>query len=129
MIEFILPAMLCNKRCQTNVQKLEAHALGSLGYHSKAKHILGLLKDSNQLENTNLRTSAISNYKRELLSDPQNPPNKEMLSLLITSYQTLHQEHNLYSYYTGINLLYIVQLAKFIYPEEKSFTTIDIQES
>lgn len=128
MLTFIFPSLFHYHQCDITIKKLEAHAQGSLGNYDEATRILQHLTHSHTIEHTNLRTSAISNYKRQLFNNPQKSPNKEQVSTLIFAYQTLHQEHNLYSYYTGINLLYIVQLAKLLYPDEKAFATIDTQE-
>ena len=125
--EFILPAMYKNYKEKIQVQKLEAHTLGSLSQYNDAKHILSLLEDDSVIENINLRTSAISNHKRQLLSNPAKKHKKETFSLLIKCYQNLHRHHDEYSYYAGINLLYMVQLAKVLFPEDERFLSIDTQ--
>ena len=125
--EFILPAMFNNYREKIQVQKLEAHTLGSLSQYNDAKHILSLLKDDSIIENINLRTSAISNHKRQLLNNPAKKQKKETFLLLIKCYRNLHRYHEEYSYYAGINLLYMVQLAKILFPDDERFSSIDTQ--
>jgi hypothetical protein len=124
IVEFILPHLYVPYRSLIEVQKIEAHTLGSLNKHAEAKHILHLLVHESTIENINLRTSALSNHKRELFAS-QNPIDKESLFLLIQGYQDLHAMEGIYSYYTGINLFYMVVLAKILFPDEKIFQVID----
>jgi len=127
IIEFILPSLYVNYRKRTEVQKIEAHSLGSLEGYEEAKHILHLLIHHNTIENINLRTSALSNHKRELLSSKK-PIKKDELYLLIQGYQELHAINGIYSYYTGINLLYMVVLGKISFPKDERFTFIDTKK-
>jgi len=124
IVEFILPNLYVPYRSLIEVQKIEAHTLGGLNKHTEAKHILHLLVHENTIESINLRTSALSNHKRELFAS-QNPIDKESLSLLIQGYQDLHAMEGVYSYYTGINLLYMVILGQIRFPQERQFQQID----
>ncbi len=128
IVEFILPKLLYNYRCQTRVLKLEAHTLGSLENYGTAKHILSKLIHENVIENINLRTSAISNHKRDMLNGQNQEELKESLPLLIEHYTYTHKLDNIYSYYTGINLLYMVTLVQILFPKDKRYMTIDRQE-
>ena len=127
IVEFILPNLYVSYRQRTDVQKIEAHTLGSLQEYKEAKHILHLLIHHNTIENINLRTSALSNHKRELFAS-QEPLQKETLSLLIEGYQKLHTMEGIYSYYTGINLLYMVVLAQLTFPEDETFSSIELKD-
>jgi len=127
IVEFILPNLYRHYLLLPNVQKIEAHTLGSLGSYDEAKHILDILIHHNTIENINLRTAALSNHKRELFTS-QEPLQKEALSLLIEGYQKLHAMEGIYSYYTGINLLYMVVLAQLMFPEDEKFSSIEIKD-
>ena len=123
-VEFLLPNLFISYRQRTEIQKIEAHSRGSLGEHDEAKHILYRLVHENTIENINLKTSALSNHKRALLLKNR-PIQKEDITLLIEGYKNLHAMEGVFSYYTGINLLYMVKLAQLIFPEEKFFFEID----
>ena len=127
IIAFILPNLYMSHRQRTEVQKIEAHTLGSLNEYEEAKHILHLLIHHNTIENINLRTSALSNHKRELFAS-QKPIQKEELFLLIQGYQELHAMEGIYSYYTGINLLYMVVLGQKLFTNDERFTSIDTKK-
>jgi hypothetical protein len=124
IITFILPQLYANHRQRTQVQKVEAHAKGSLDEYTEAKCILHSLMHENIIENINLRTSALSNHKRELFSSIA-PIKKESLYLLIQGYQELHAIEGIYSYYTGINLLYMVVLGQILFLNDDKFNSID----
>lgn len=47
--------------------------------------------------------------------------------MLIQGYQELHAYNGIYSYYTGINLLYMVILGQICFHEETRFSTIDVK--
>ena len=125
IIENIIPNLLRNYYNLVEVQKIEAHSLGSLGDYKSAQYILSILIDKNIIENINLRTSALSNKKRELLD--RDKIDKETLYNLIVAYQELFAYQNIYSYYTGINLLYLVVLGQILFPKDKRFSSIDTQ--
>ncbi len=123
IVSFILPNLYRKYHLFTKVQKIEANSLGSLGEYGEAKQILHILLDDNLVESINLRTSALSNHKRELLQE--RPIDKDKLYALITGYQKLHSIRGIYSYYTGINLLYVVKLAQILFPLDDRFTQIN----
>ncbi len=120
IVEFLLPNLFISYRQRIDIQKIEAHSRGSLGEHDEATHILYRLVHENTIENINLKTSALSNHKRALLLSDK-PISKEDITLLIEGYAKLHAMEGIYSYYTGINLLYMVMLAQLTFPEEKTF--------
>ena len=124
IVEFLLPNLFISYRQRGDIQKIEAHTRGSLGEHDEATHILYRLVHENTIENINLKTSALSNHKRALLMSNK-PISKEDMALLIEGYAKLHAMEGIYSYYTGINLLYMVILAQLTFPEEKTFFEID----
>ncbi|CAA6809991.1 MAG: Unknown protein [uncultured Sulfurovum sp.] len=127
IVEFILPNLYRKYHNITEVQKMEAHSYGSLGDYDSAQHILSILIDNNTIENINLKTSSLSNRKRELLQSNKDI-HKEDLFLLVRGYQELHAIKGIYSYYTGINLLYMVVLGQILFPEDERFTTVNRQE-
>jgi hypothetical protein len=124
VIEIIIPKLFRNYHNLTEVQKIEAHSLGSLNDYKSAQNILSILIDKNVVENINLRTSALSNKKRELLSSKID---KESLYSLVKGYQELFEYQHIYSYYTGINLLYLVVLGQVLFPDDNRFSSIDTQ--
>ncbi|MBN2768399.1 MAG: hypothetical protein JXQ68_04805 [Campylobacterales bacterium] len=125
IISFILPNLYRKYRLFTKVQKIEANSLGSLGKYEEAKQILHILIDKDFIESINLRTSALSNHKRELLQE--RPIDRDKLYTLIMGYQKLHSARGIYSYYAGINLLYVAKLAQMLFPLDNRFTQIDLK--
>lgn len=114
IIKSIIPNLHRKYRLFLETQEIEAHALGSLKKYDEAKHILCILINEGLIENINLRTAALSNYKRELLESTLSV-NKEGIRMLIKGYKRLYLLRGSYSYYTGINLLYMMQLAKILF--------------
>ncbi len=127
IIKILLPNMLNNYRYKTEIQKIEAHSLGSLRHYDEAKHILNTLIHENLIENINLRTSALSNHKRLILESHDTIDRNELYALVQT-YQKLHRLEGIYSYYTGINLLYLVVMGKILFPSDDRFKEIDTEE-
>lgn len=127
IVEFIVPSLYKRYYDKIEVQKYLAHTYGSLKQYSEAKHILGILIHHNTIENINLRTSALSNHKREIFATPSKPIETEKLYALIQGYQELHAIKGIYSYYTGINLLYMVVLGQILFPDDTRFAAIDTQ--
>lgn len=123
---FLLSNLYISYRQQTNIQKIEAHTCGSLEKYDEAKHILHQLIHENTIENINLRTSALSNHKRALFA--QNNVDAETLYLLIKGYRELHAIEGIYSYYTGINLLYMVILGQLRFKDDKRFLSIETRK-
>ena len=119
-VEFILPNLYRHYYLLEEVQKIEAHTRGSLGEYNEAKYILNILIHKNIIENINLRTSALSNHKREIFHI-NSTIDTDQLYTLIEGYQELHAVEGTYSYYTGINLLYLVILGQIIFPQEKRY--------
>ena len=126
IVEFILPNLYRHYLLLPNVQKIEAHTLGSLGSYDEAKHILDILIHHNTIENINLRTSALSNHKRELFQTKEEIDANKLYTL-VKGYQELHAINGIYSYYTGINLLYMVVLGQTLFMDDERFLTIDTQ--
>ena len=124
IVAFILPNFYRRYLLLPEVQKTEAHTLGSLQKYDDAKHILEGLIHHNTIENINLRTSALSNHKRSILLS-ENSVDANALYTLIEGYQKLHAYEKTYSYYTGINLLYMVMLGEILFPADARFYTID----
>jgi hypothetical protein len=124
IIEFILPNMFRDYQKLPEVQKIEAHTLGSLGKYEDAKHILGDLVYYNTIENINLRTAALSNHKRALLESDVSIE-ADTLFTLIRGYTEIHSIDGIYSYYTGINLLYMVILGQTVFPNDTRFKDIE----
>jgi hypothetical protein len=75
------------------------------------------------IENINLRTSALSNLKREVLN--QENFTKESLIHLIKGYKELHSIKGIYSYYTGINLLYLIMIGQTRFSDDDYFNSFD----
>ena len=126
VIKDILPKLYRRYRLLTEIQKIEAHSLGSLEKYEDAKHILDVLIHQNTIENINLKTSALSNHKRALFSKEK--IDADELFLLVKGYKNLHAINGIYSYYTGINLAYMAVLGQILFPDDKRFFTVDIKE-
>ena len=126
IVEFILPNLFRRYQMLTEVQKIEAHTLGSLAKYEEAKHILDVLIHHNTIENINLKTSALSNHKRALFAKENIDANE--LFTLVKGYKELHAINGIYSYYTGINLAYMAILGQILFPKDSRFLQIDIEE-
>ena len=127
IIEFILPNLYRRYQLLPEVQKIEAHSLGSLGKYEDAKHILEVLSHHKTIENINLKTAALSNHKRAMMNS-KDKVDADTLYMLINGYSELHALNGIYSYYTGINLLYMVMLGQLLFPTNSRFVDIDTGE-
>jgi len=127
IIEFILPNLYRRYQLLPEVQKIEAHSLGSLGKYEDAKHILEVLSHHKTIENINLKTAALSNHKRALMNS-KDAIDADTLYTLINGYSELHALNGIYSYYTGINLLYMVILGQLLFPADTRFVDSDTEE-
>lgn len=124
IVEFILPNLYRRYQLLPDVQKIEAHTLGSLGKYEDAKHILETLSHHTMIENINLRTSALSNHKRAMMLDKE-AIDPDALYRLVQGYAELHAHKKVYSYYTGINLLYMVVLGQMLFDDNTRFRAFD----
>ncbi len=70
IIEFIVPSLYKKQYDKVEVQRYLAHTYGSLEQYDEAQQILSILLHHNEIENINLRTSALSNHKREIFKNP-----------------------------------------------------------
>ncbi len=126
IVEFLLPKLYRRYRLLTDIQKIEAHSLGSLEQYEEAKHILDTLIHHNTIININLKTAALSNHKRALLE--KESIDADELYLLVKGYKELHAINGEYSYYTGVNLAYMAVLGQILFPNDNRFLQIDIEE-
>lgn len=128
ILEFIAPNLYKKQYDNVEIQKYLAHSYGSLKKYDEAQQILSILIDHSTIENINLRTSALSNHKREIFENANKPIEADILYVLIQGYQELHAINGIYSYYTGINLLYMVVLGQILFPADSRYDSIDTQE-
>jgi len=128
ILEFIAPNLYKKQYDNVEIQKYLAHTYGSLKKYDEAQQILSILIDHSTIENINLRTSALSNHKREMFENENNLIKEDKLYVLIQGYQELHAINGIYSYYTGINLLYMVVLGQTLFPADSRYTSIDTKE-
>ena len=126
IVEFLLPKLYRRYRLLTDIQKIEAHSLGSLEQYEEAKHILDTLIHHNTIININLKTAALSNHKRALLE--KESIDADELYLLVKGYKELHAINGEYSYYTGVNLAYMAVLGQILFPNDNRFLQIDIEK-
>jgi len=126
IVEFLLPKLYRRYRLLTDIQKIEAHSLGSLEQYEEAKHILDTLIHHNTIININLKTAALSNHKRALLE--KESIDADELYLLVKGYKELHTINGEYSYYTGVNLAYMAVLGQILFPNDNRFLQIDIEK-
>jgi len=128
ILEFIAPNLYKKHSDNVEIQKYLAHTYGSLKKYDEAQQILSILIDHSTIENINLRTAALSNHKREMFENENNLIKADKLYVLIQGYQELHAINGIYSYYTGINLLYMVVLGQTLFPADSRYTSIDTKE-
>ena len=126
IVEFLLPNLFRRYQMLVEVQKIEAHTLGSLAKYEEAKHILDVLIHHNTIENINLKTSALSNHKRAIFAN--DTIDADELFTLVQGYKELHAINGIYSYYTGINLAYMAVLGQILFPKDNRFLQYDIKE-
>jgi len=120
LLEFILPAMMPKYREHIEIKKIEADSMGMFN-PQEALQLLEQLQGDSTLENINLKTSAISNMKRIYLTTDNKSKLKKYLLILINNYQQVHNANGIKSYYTGINLAYMIELGKMIFPKDNCF--------
>jgi len=128
ILEFIAPNLYKKQYDNVEIQKYLAHTYGSLKKYDEAQQILSILIDHSTIENINLRTSALSNHKREMFENENNLIKEDKLYVLIQGYQELHAINGIYSYYTGINLLYMVVIGQILFPSDSRYDSIDTQK-
>ena len=120
ILGFILPAMMPKYRDSIKIKKIEADSMGIFN-PEEALQIFEQLKGESTLQNINFKTSAISNMKRIYLKTHNKDKLKEYLLILVENYQMVYNANGIKSYYTGINLTYMIELGKMIFPKDKCF--------
>jgi len=120
--ELIFPALLPYNRGSNAIKIIEAHTLGSL---SKPKFIesaklLDSVVTTNNLQEIDIKTAAISNLKRaKLLNlDITKEELKTLLAPLIKHYYELYSFNKEYHYYPAVNLLYLLTIVESIFGKE-----------
>jgi len=117
----ILPILMPKYRNSVDIRHIEANARGSLFEPNEAYQIFEQLQSDCPIKNINFKTSAISNIKRIMLLTENREKLREYLTTLIENYQKVHHANDEKSYYTGINLVYMIELGRMIFPKDKSF--------
>lgn len=99
------------------IKKGYAHCLGSFEYkkYDLAYKLLSKLADNYKVHNAaeyiDIKTSAISNKRRELLLSKKNKKEVEgLLTFILNDYYEIFNYNNEFNYYPGINLLYIQKI-------------------
>lgn len=104
------------------IKSKKAHIYASLPkpMYREAFDILNSIKGESKTETIDLQTSAISNIRRERLSSSllTKESLKGLLKTFILCYRKIYVPKQAYSYYTGINLAYIISLAGTLFPDE-----------
>lgn len=103
-----------------HIRAKKAHIYASLAtpMYREAFEILNAMKGESKTEIADLKTSAISNIRRERFTD-SSLSKKELeglLQTLIGCYAQVYLPKQEASYYAGINLAYMLALAKTIFP-------------
>lgn len=114
------------------IKSKKAHIYASLPepMYREAFDILNSIKGESKTETIDLQTSAISNIRRERLSSSllTKKSLKGLLQTFILCYRKIYVPKQAYSYYTGINLAYIIGLADTIFPAESLAEGYSVQQ-
>ena len=139
VFEYIFPYLL--DTYDNSIKAKKAHIYASLPQpmYREAFDILNSIKGESRAETMDLKTSAISNIRRERFSS-LNLTKKELQGLLqtfIKCYAKIYTPKEPQSYYVGINLAYMLYLADALFKDtiaiEEGYTIeqiyIDVQKS
>jgi len=120
--EYIFKALLPDNRCSNTVRIIEAHTLGSLSTprFEESARLLNSITPTNNLQEIDIKTAAISNIKRYYFSEANITKEnlQTPLATLIRHYYELYVFENEYHYYPAINLLYLLKIVEFIFGKE-----------
>ena len=134
----VFPYLLDSYDNKIKSRKADIYASLPTPMYKEAFEILNSIKGESRAETIDLKTSAISNIRREKLSSQSLSKEelKVLLQRLIKCYTKIYVPKQEYSYYPGINLAYMVAMASHIFPNEEltqgySVTQIynDVQKS
>ncbi len=104
------------------IKSKKAHIYASLPtpMYREAFDILSSIKGESKADTMDLRTSAISNIRRERLSSAElsKASLKGLLQTLIGSYKKIYVPKNDYGYYPAVNLAYMLGLVAYIFPQD-----------
>ena len=104
------------------IKSKKAHIYASLPtpMYREAFDILSSIKGESKAETMDLRTSAISNIRRERLSSMglSKASLKGLLQTLIGSYRKIYVPKEDYGYYPAVNLAYMLGLVAYIFPQD-----------
>jgi hypothetical protein len=116
----IFPSLLDSYDNTIKSRKADIYASLPQPMYKEAFEILNSIKGENRNETIDLRTSAISNIRREKLSSKvlSKEELKILLHRLIKCYKKIYTPKQEYSYYPGINLAYMVAMVGYIFPDE-----------
>ena len=126
------PALLAHNKTDIQVKILMAHTLGSLSEpkHLEAAKLLEVIPSNNDTNLIDLKTAAISNVRRLLLSktDLSKAELLDIHTILIRYYHDVFTTNEIHHYYPGINLAYILYNHHMIFPNQKHTCPLSIQE-
>ena len=116
---YIFPHLLDTYDNGIKAKKAHIYASLSKPMYREAFDILNSIKGDDAQQTLALQTSAISNIRRERFSSEALTKEKleGLLQTLIQCYSKIYIPKDSQSYYVGINLAYVMSLAKAIFPE------------
>ncbi len=111
LLEDIFQALDIDIQSSNEIKKIKAHIFGSpeIGEYKKAFDILSTITTQNDTEKIDIETEAISNMKRDMLSNSsKNFEEKiKIIHILIEHYEYAFNHNNIFHYYPAINLAYM----------------------
>lgn len=128
----VFPAILPHNRDDMKVKLMRAHTLGSLTVpkYVEAAMLLNTLADDAHADIVDLKTSAISNMRRELLTNKGMDKQEihDALDVLKQYYTVAYRKESEFHYYPGINLLYVLVLLHTLFPDGPSVDAKSLQQ-
>jgi len=128
----VFPALLTHHQADTQIKILMAHTLGSLTEpkHLEAAKLLDIIPSENDTHIIDMKTAAISNVRRQLLTDQNLTKEQlaEILDILIRYYHATFTTNEIHHYYPGINLTYVLYQHDTFFPGREHSCPLSIQE-
>ncbi len=128
--EQVFPALLPHNRADPKIRMLMAHTFGSLSKpkYLEAAKLLETIKSEENEELIDLKTSTISNIRRDILLNKNTSKEelKNALEILISHYLAIYRKSEDRHYYPAINIAYMIKIYELIFLEK--FMDYDIEK-
>ncbi len=127
--ERVFPSLLPHNRADPKVRIVMAHTFGSLSKpkYLEAAKLLETIKSDSDEELIDLKTSVISNIRREILTKEEISEEeiKSSLEILGRYYKDIYEKGDEAHYYPAINLAYILKIYESLFFEKMFAYDVD----